>query len=121
MDRVSRLMRVIPSAATCVSGLVGFMTVAAHSKSGKTRIYTKFLPAPSRARSSNRRFEGADLNDEMEPHLPPSDSCTSRAVRTSENLQVCNCLTGLYSANSRLAGANVDPPWQTPRALRNSL
>ena len=39
---------------------------------------------------------------------------TYRDVGTSKNLQVCNCLTELYSANSKLAGAQADPPWQTP-------
>jgi hypothetical protein len=41
MDRVSRLMRVVPSSATCVPGLVGFMTASAHTKSGHVGIYTK--------------------------------------------------------------------------------
>ena len=29
---------------------------------------------------------------------------------TTKNLQVCNSLTGLYSVNSKLAGAHADPP-----------
>src|ERR1700693_3512295 len=73
MDRVSRLSRVVPSAATFVSGLVVFMTVAAHSKSGDTRIYTKFHRAPSRARA---RFGycGSGI-----PLSPTGDSCAACA------------------------------------------
>jgi hypothetical protein len=46
---------------------------------------------------------------------------TYQDVGTSKNLQVCNYLTGLYSADSKLVGAHADPPRQTSRALRNPL
>ena len=42
-------------------------------------------------------------------------------VASFKNLQVCNSRTELYSVNSKSAGAHGDPPWQTLRALRNSL
>jgi hypothetical protein len=51
-----------------------------------------------------------------ESHIPTTPS---EDVAVSKNLQVCNSLTGLYSANSKLAGAYGDPPRQTSRALRN--
>ena len=46
---------------------------------------------------------------------------TYRDVRMSENSQVCNYLTGLYSADSKMVRAHADPSRQTPRALRNPL
>jgi hypothetical protein len=48
---------------------------------------------------------------------PHSDNSTRQDVGASKNLQVSECRTGLYSANSKLAGAHGDPPWQTSRAL----
>ena len=35
---------------------------------------------------------------------------TYQDVGTSKNLQVCECLTGLYSANSKLVGAHAILP-----------
>jgi hypothetical protein len=42
-----------------------------------------------------------------------SQQRTYEDVGTRKNLQECNCLTELYSAISKLAGAYADPPWQT--------
>jgi hypothetical protein len=57
------------------------------------------------------------MTDPMSTSAAGTIGRTYEDAETSGNLQVCNCLTELYSANSKLAGAHAHPPWQTSRTF----